>query len=127
MKSFKTLVKLTDSEYNNLVISGFTVWCGHFALTPTEMQLMLINGKLFRWYVREFKRTERRFLQLKGVKSINIKRSLLLSMITRDIYSIKTYPKPIINDIRRKINKATKNKPDKPLTKAFMGGQIYFN
>lgn len=97
----KILIALnyTENDYDKLVFDSYVAWCSAHAYSNNHFQLLLINNKLYNWFMNEYSRREKSFLYTAkpfiGKASIADLRSLYDDKTAQIIF----YPKPILDQI----------------------------
>lgn len=100
----------TENDYDRLVLESFIYWCTAHSMSNNHFQLLLINNKLYNWYMKEYVKREKAFLHLAnpfvGTSSIKDLRALYDDKTAQIIY----YPKAILDDILKDV-KLNASKP----------------
>jgi len=107
MKDIINILELQTSDYLQLVFESYMQWCELYSLNARDYQKLLINDRLYTWYMRTY-----RSLELEFYKQVN----------TPDIYHFSTkelnkiydnttmsiggyYPKSILRNLRKQTPK----------------------
>ncbi len=89
----------SEADYNYLVIDLFIGWCDEKAYSPNHFQLMLINNKLYNWFMNEYTNREKSFLYIVKPFIGKLPVSDLRKLYDDTTTEIPFYPKPILDQI----------------------------
>jgi hypothetical protein len=59
-------LQMTASEYDDMVFKSYLRWCESVSLNAQELQKILANSSISRWYMTEYTKLEVEFMQLTG-------------------------------------------------------------
>lgn len=100
-----------QDQYELYVFTLYYDWCIEHSYNNTHLQIMIMNLKLYQWFMREYTKRERYFLDMvrHSAKSQNELRNLYYDITA----TIQFFPKAILYDIVKQTKKATVNTENK--------------
>lgn len=107
MKDVLTILNKTPEERNSLIFESLLYWAGKQTFTRTQMQMVLINKPIKKWFFMEYEKLETIFVNLvKSFPNATLQHNEdLYARITGDIY--EHYPKVLLDPIINKYKLTT--------------------
>lgn len=109
-KQILQLLEITEHQYEMLIIGNYIKWCNKFDTKENDSQRLLTAPALFNWWLTEYKKLEKNFLEIalpyKGRAN---------SCVLHDLYNEETihihklFSKPLIYIARHKRQVVTAN------------------
>lgn len=111
MNPLCNILQYTPQQYYQLFEDLYVDWCEMQQISPMHLQQMLMDQRLINWFEREYRSRESMFVQAiagRPSMSMNALRDLYDDLTT----TIFVYPKPIMQDIKRRARRISPSAND---------------
>lgn len=104
MKEILEITKVTQKQYNDLLLESFVFWAGKFTCTKTQYQAVLISAPIKSWFFKEYAKLDAEFLSFveRHPNASTKDNERLYARIVGKIYNI--YPSVFLNEIKKQYN-----------------------
>lgn len=100
--TIQKILKYNEQDYDMVLLELYVLWCTEMAYSDAHLQLLLINKKLFNWFLMEYHKRELQFADLSknyiGKVAVNDLRKIHLDWTAK----IEFYPNALLSKIVKK-------------------------
>lgn len=82
MNIIPKLLKTTEEDYQNMILEHFIYWCLVHGNSQQELQKLVLNKELLKWYKRQIERLELVFYDKTGNLKIKETRALYFNVLS---------------------------------------------
>lgn len=107
MKTILEINNISQTEHNNLLLESFFFWAGKYTYTRTQMQIVVTDKAIKKWFFKEYEKLEFEYLHfVKRHSNASAKdNERLYARMVGKIYEI--YPKVLLDEILNKYDQIT--------------------
>lgn len=102
MENLLKSLKVTETEYENIVFQNWFNWCGRQSLGLEPLQSLTANTSLFNWWKIEYAKFEQDFMIEIAPYKNNISKKDAYLQYVRNVHKIQLYySKPLISQAKK--------------------------
>lgn len=106
MRTVISYLQITPEEYENMYIESFMRWCMDLSINyENDLQKVLANSAISKWYLAEWKKCEQEFLKCMHRRQQTLRP--ISKLDAQSIYNHSTFnmfnlrPKGLLNDAKK--------------------------
>jgi len=108
-RQIHTLLQYPKEQYDMFVFSNYFFWCQDYSLNTKHHQLLITNQKLYSWFMRQYQKNEKRFLDyIKDYKDTANMTDELRDLYDKITVETNFYPKALLNEISKRAKKGVR-------------------
>lgn len=104
MKKVLEITKVSQQQYNELLLESFFFWAGKNTFTKTQYQVVVCDKAIKKWFFIEYDKLNNEFVSFidRHPNASTKDNERLYARMIGKIYEI--YPKVLLDDIKKKYN-----------------------